>query len=343
MKITLKDIASDTGYSVSTVSRVLSNSDKISSATREEILEAAVRLGYRVGRLPVTNGKKRKMSRIALICDFHLGEFYASFINGFFITAHEQQTDVHLINVFNPREEAEPCIKSIIQEDFFDGIIIMLPELEKEDYIQITRLIPKGYPILSNALIDNPLLTTLTFDGYSGGYQAGTHLREQGYKRFGIVRGPGFKPETRFRHNGFKDFVSSTSDTSIIWEFEGNYQYDDGIRAFNSYIKLADKPEAVFLSNDLMAFGFLNAAHRAGLSIPGDVAIMGYDNLPTCELMYPGISSVKTDFIRLGNMSINAIKSMYLQKEELEVHTGMLSFVPVEVVARQSTAPKISK
>lgn len=334
MKVTLKDIAESTGYSVSTVSRVLANSDKISSKAKGEILEVARKLHYPLIRIR-NYDRKNDILNVALVCDFHEGQFYASYLYGYFAAAKKENINLSVLNIFDPRDTAHSFLKDLIDDGYYDGVIILLPELEKKDYTQIIESIPDDFPIVSNALIDNPSLATFTFDGYSAGYQAAEHFYTSGFKNVGIVKGPGFKSETRFRYNGFNDFISTHDDMNLLWEFEGNYQFEDGVHAFSELKKAGKKLDAVFVSNDSMAFGFINAAKADGIRIPEDLAVMGYDNLPTCEHIQPTITSVNTDFVKLGSMSIKALKNMIEHKQENNL--GMLSMVPVQLEKREST------
>ncbi len=338
MKITLKDIARETGFSISTVSRVISNTGKISEKARGEILNAAKRLKY--PGLRIKDGSVRKENlNIALITDFHEGEFYASYFYGFLQAARSEGIRISLLSVADPRREAQKFISALISENYYDGFILFMPELERIDYEKLLKIIPDHFPVVSNSMIENPLFSTITFDGYSGGHQAAALFHESGFRKVAIVNGPSRKAESRFRYNGFRDFISTEPGMELVWKFEGDYEFDSGSRSFEALHKSGVKPDAIFITNDLMATGFIDAASSHGVRIPEDIAVLGYDNLPMCRHSKPEISSVITDFERLGTATMRIIKNRMSQDGP---QIGILSLIPVSIARRDSTGHQSS-
>lgn len=333
MKITLKDIARETGYSISTVSRVLSNAGNNSKKARNDILQAAERLNYPVVWIKDVDHRKKKLN-IALVTDFHEGEFYASFFYGFLRSALSEKVRLSLLSVSEPRIEIVPFIEELIRDSYYQGVILFIPELEWEDYINLLEVIPDEFPVVSNALIENPPLSTITFDGYSGGHQAAQHLYECGFRRVGIVKGPPRKAESNFRYNGFSDYIEGKPDMKLLWEYTGDFEYNSGVCSFEALHESDIKLEAVFVSNDLMAKAFADTAIAHHYRIPEDIAVLGYDNLPMCRQGKLPISSIHTDFEQLGAASIQTLKNR--MKQDQYTH-GILSFIPVSLVKRDST------
>lgn len=332
MKITLQDIANSTGYSVSTVSRVLSGSEKISEKAKMEIIDTAQRLKYPLSRVRPADRAKTYLN-IALIADFHEGEFYASYFYGFVQAAKDFNIRLSLLSLINPKEEMRDYIGHL-SDQYYDGAVLFIPAFLKEDYEALLSEVPENFPIISNSLIESPVFTTITFDGYSGGHIAADHFFNRNYFEVGIVKGPFFKSESRFRYNGFRDYIGAHPEMKLLFEFNGDFNYNSGVEAFEAFRKLDRKPRAVFVSNDLMCHGFIEAAKHHGYDIPKDVAVLGYDDLPMCQHSHPLISSVKTDFHHLGTASLKAI---YDRIHNPKNNQGLLSFVPVNLSAREST------
>ena len=337
MKVTLKDIARETGYSISTISRVLSNVGKISPKARSEIIQAAKRLNYPVSRI-AGHDLPKKHQNIALVTDFHEGEFYASYYYGIDRAAAEENVRIALLNVAEPRKNIKKFMSDLIAEKYFDGAIIFIPELIRQDYEDLMRIIPDHFHVVSNAMIENPLLATITFDGYSGGHQAARLFNDAGYQKVGVVKGPARKAESRFRYNGFNDFVASVPEMNLIWECDGNFEFNSGVQSFYDLVESGNKPEAIFICNDLMASAFIDTAVANNVRIPDDIAILGYDDLPMCRNNNPTISSVRTDFKQLGTASIRSLKNRH--PKEGQQH-GVLSLIPVSIVERESISSKI--
>lgn len=333
MKITLKDIARETGYSISTISRVLSDSGKISQKTRDEVLSAAKRLNYPFAGFRSLQNRSDDLN-IALITDFREGEFYASYFFGFLAAARSEKVRLSLLSISNPRHELRSFLAELISENYYDGFILFLPNLERNDYQLLLEAIPDHVSVVSNAMIDNPVFSTITFDGYSGGHQAASLFYERGYRNVGIIKGPPDRADGRFRYNGFRDFVNNKEDMNIIWECDGDYTFDSGVRAYDLLNQTGIKPEAVFISNDLMATAFIDNAKSNNVRIPDDIAVLGYDDLPMSRHSKPAISSIRTDFERLATATLRIFKN---QMEHKAPTQGIMSLIPVSISERDST------
>lgn len=332
MKTTLKDIAEDTGFSISTISRVLNNSDKISTKTQEIVLSSAVKLGYKVDK----NGdlKSKKHFNVALIATgFHEGEFYSSFFHGLNKSAARNNIRLFLKAILDHDKGIVKLIKSIAA-DYYDGIVLFVPELLRNDYEKIASALPAKYPVISNSLVEDPVFPTVTFDSYSGGYLAAKHFHEQGYKKIGIIPGPPERSESRFRKNGFTDYVSHEPEMDLIWSCQGDFTFESGVKAFKKFLAKTEKPDAVFATNDTMANGFLQTAVKYEYDVPGDVALIGYDDLPYTMYTHPTISSIHTDYEKLGNATIKALLEQIYRPEQ---SSNLLSFVPVSVSHKGSS------
>lgn len=372
MKVTLKQIAEKTGFSISTVSRSLTNSTTISKETRDLVNRAASELDYRPSAKKRRQYKKKKILHFALLSEFRIGEFYASLFCGYRDAAYAEDVRISLLSLRDQRGECVKFIQQILKDNKYDGLILFFPALERSHYDEILKKLPKRFPVVSNSLIDNPNIATITFDGYNGGRLAAEHLHKQGYRRLGIIEGPGVRPESRFRSNGFTDYIKQHADLELTWRYRGNFEFQAGQDAFRdfenkSHLLQNDFPasapssaaqtgspppgiassamtvetepaalpaDAVFASNDSMAAGFLEAAKSAGLQIPGDVAILGYDNLPAGLHREPQLSSIDTDFMELGVSSIKTLKNK-IQKQGYK--HGTLGMIPVRLMEREST------
>lgn len=332
MKVTLKDIAEKTGYSISTVSRVLNGSDKISKTARREIFKTAKRLNYPIYR--TQNGEKivDSLKIFWVVTGFHIGEFYASMFYGLNNAAEKHNAQLSLVSLNKPFDETLQSIKEMSRN--YEGLIIFAPEFHQKNYIELKKALPEKYPIVSNALIENPVISTVTFDSYSGGFLAGEHFRKKRYNTCGIIKGPFKKAESRYRSNGFRDYIFQAPDMELCWEFQGDFTFESGIQSFQSFENSDKKPRCIFASNDAMGHGFLEEALKNGYSVPEDVALIGYDDMPICTRHRPTISSIHTDFETLGMVTMEKMKEIFTNPDQQE---GVLSLVPVSVKGRKSS------
>jgi DNA-binding LacI/PurR family transcriptional regulator len=119
-----------------------------------------------------------------------------------------------------------------------------------------------------------------------------------------------------------------------VWKCEGDFTFQSGENAFKNFLELENKPDAVFASNDSMAYGFLQAAKIHGYIIPGDVALIGYDDLPNNKFTRPQISSIKTDYDKLGDATLRVMLDQ-IQKKDLV--SNLMSLVAVTVSQKKTS------
>ena len=334
MKPTLKDIADSTGLSISTVSRVLRGKAKRNSANVASIIEAARNLNY-----PIYNNDDLLISEesnlfVALLASTEIGEFYSTLFTGFSEASRLAETNLSLFDAVPPVERVVELLHELASKRF-DAAILFLPMLFEPDYQYILDEAPASLSIISAATVFNPVMDTVSFDSYRGGHLVGKHFHDRGYHDIGVVLGNTNRNESLLRKSGLTDYIQHHSDMDLIWQFEGDYSFESGQEAYVAYTKLAKKPRAIFFINDNMCFGFMEQALRDGVRIPGDIALVGYDDLPICSHHYPSLSSVHTDYIQLGITAFNMIdqKTNDTSKE----HQGLVSMVPVSLSVRESS------
>ena len=323
MKVKLEHIAAKTGYSIATVSRVLTGKAIGRSASVEKILLAARELGYHAAR-PVYQLEKLPLE-MALVTQHDAEEFYSCLYESFDRMSSltniqlSIQSIKHSTNIVNK-------LSSIAQSN--DGIILMTPTFKSAQYKKIKEKI-NLCPIVSIAPTDENVFTTFTFDSYQGGQLAAKLVVWSGYERFGIITGPLIKWEANLRRNGYIDHLRQ-KEFHVEWEYPGDYSFQSGETAFNN-IKKREKNMGIFASNDQMALGFLHTALEHGLTIPGDYGIIGYDNMPYSKIYYPRLSSINTDLDELAESTldylVNRIKNK--QKNKTKPTTTLLS---VEII-----------
>ena len=250
MSIGLKDISNATGYSVSTVSRVLSNKISGNSQSAAQIIKAAREMGYNSYRISV-NPENRVLD-IALITQHFSEEFYAYLYSSFDQVSLNKNCTLTIHSVRHSKSLQDDL--SFLAKNH-DGFIMFLPTLDPYSYNKIKETL-ENYPIVSIAPSFEPIFDTLTFDSYQGGALSAKAFIEKGYEKFGIIRGPLEKWEAALRRNGFRDTIENAG-YKISWDYKGDYSFEAGENAFHSIFKRKIKNIGVFASNDQMAVGFI--------------------------------------------------------------------------------------
>lgn len=333
-KVTLKDIARDTGLSISTVSRAIAGSGKISKESERKVFESANRLNYPLanGRTPIEH---RENIRIALVTRHSTGEFYASLFEGFDRSARSVKASVSQVSIAHSPSPVKKLLSELIKNRY-DAAVLFLPELISADYLKMLETVSEDFPVISIAPITNPVMDTVTFDHYRGGYLVAAHFIERGFQHVGIIQGPVKQSEAMLRKNGFIDAIQASGSQKVVWKFNGDFSFQNGREAYNEFKNLTRRPEAVFCSNDSMALGFMHSALRDGVHIPEDVAIAGFDDLPVCTLYTPTITSVNTPYDLLGEKTLELVFNR-LEKRTEGQHKGFTNVVPVSLRVRESS------
>ncbi len=331
MKVTLKDIAEDTGYSISTVSRVLNGLDA-NQQTKSKILKSARKLNYPVQNI-VAEVESDKMLNVLLICGIEIGEFYASFFDGLNNAASREKVRLIVSSLKDDIPKISDIIDKIEDEEI-DGIIINLPRIERDHYEKLKEALPPNFPVVSNEILNSQVFATVGFDNYGGGYLVARHFDEKEFRSCGIIYGPTDKNVSRQRAHGYLDYITYNSDMELVWEFEGDFSFESGLKAFKSYEASSTKPRAIFACNDNMNHGFIQDAMIQGYRFPNDIAAVGFDDLPICLRHRPRLSSVHTNYEELGAVSIQRLKELMANPDR---HSSVLSLVPTELRERESS------
>lgn len=332
MKVTLKDIAEDTGYSISTVSRVLNGFDS-NEDTKKEIIQSARKLNYPVQNYLQDGTDPSGSLDILLVTGIEVGEFYASFFDGINKAASRQKVRLSLSSLEN-RVPSVDDIVTQVREEGYDGLILNVPKFTRTHYQQLRQVLPTRFPVISNEVTDQQVFDTVGFDNYGGGHLVARHFFQQKYDRCGIILGPRSKNVSRQRAHGFKDFIAAKPIMSLEWTFEGDFTFESGLQAFTAFEKLNRKPRAIFACNDTMCHAFMQEAMVRGYTFPDDIAVVGFDDLPICSRHRPRISSVHTNYEDLGLVSIQKMKERINNPDSPH---GMLCLVPTRLVRRESS------
>ena len=297
MTVKLIDIAQSTGFSIPTVSRVLSNSQyPVNSTTRKIILEAAEAMGYKPN-LSARSLRTDRSQTIGIIVDDLLSPFTPPIVRGIqdYLSSHEYLSLI-VNSDWNPEMEQE-AIKTLVSRPV-DGIIFVeYSHLTGADILQRSN---KRH-VFVHRLFGTPIKNSIVPNDRYGGAIATRHLLSLGHKRIAYINGPESWHNSQKRLAGYKSELEANQideDPDLIqpgdWEFEGGYQ------AACNLFRLSRPPSAIFAANDLMALGAIHAAQDLGFQVPGDIAVVGYDNRDFTKLIRPRLTTVSMPVYEMG-------------------------------------------
>ena len=338
MRATLRDIAEMTGFSVSSVSLVLNDRpNRISAESREKILEAAKRLDYHPNQAAVSLITRRS-NAIGLIIPDITNMFFAQIAKGAETRSSQLGYSLILCNT-NDDPEKDLDYLNVLLDRGADGILLVSsykPGIEKEPFESKKLLAEKPVVLVdrnADRLVDSGRYSGVFSDNELGAYLATKHLLSLGHRKIGCVTGPMGAASSKNRLFGYIRALQEAElpfDGALVRE--GNYHIDTGFEFGCALIDAG--ATAIFAFNDMMAYGVYRAASVKGVSVPGELSIVGYDDLPFSEIAEPPLTSVRQGAYEIGVEAVNAIVRQITEPETAPQNVTLRP----ELVVRKSTA-----
>jgi DNA-binding LacI/PurR family transcriptional regulator len=290
----------------------------------------SVVLPARLGSLP-TGARPLGVNTIAVLIG-GLGPFYLSLLRGIEDVAAEQGTLVLITDTRDSPTLAEGMIRRLVARGV-DGIIAVSVGGIGDDQAREHAGDGKIPPIV---YVDQPDQSgyVLLFDGHGAGYAATRHLRQHGHERIGIVTAPLAWPNVREVYDGYVHAFQDTGHTpprDLVFEV-GEFTLDAGRNGLARLLELADPPSAVFAAGDVLALGALQEARSQQRKVPEDLAIVGYTDSPTAELVEPPLTMVAVPAREAGIQAMRTLSQLISGKTPRPRRTVL----DVELVLRSS-------
>lgn len=301
--VTIKDVAKRAGVSVATVSRVLNKSGPVSPEAAERIHEAANALHY------VPHGGARslitsKTSTIGVLLPDLYGGFFSEMIRGIDQTAQHHGYHLLLSGSHNRKAEMEAAMRAMRGRT--DGVIAMSPHF---DAATLVENLPPSLPvILLSCEARDEDYQVIAIDNAGGAEAMVRHLVKLGHRRIAMVMGEKGHFDTAERLQGYRHALVEAGITpDERYEAQGDFSEASGHRAVQELLALPDRPTAIFCANDSMAIGGLAAVHDAGLRVPEDMTVVGFDDIPLAHYMSPPLSSVHVPVFEMGEHAVTRL------------------------------------
>lgn len=324
---TLYDVSRLSGASIATVSRVFSGKAQVSERIRTRVLEVAGKLGYEPSHAARALAGRKTQTLGAILPEI-AGGFYADVLAGMDEVAAEHGFDVLAAFVGKRRSRPE-MVKRLLRQGRVDALLLLNlddnPDLRAAD---VDRL-----PIvLIDREISGSKLPAVGMDNIGGAEAMIEHLFEQGHRRIAIMTGPEGNFDSDQRLLGCRRAMARlglTLDESLVWH--GAFTLASGVRGANELINSRTPlPDAIFCLNDAMAIGMLGELQRAGISVPGDVALAGYDNVDAAEHL--SLTSIACPMRLLGQVAARWAVDLITKNERPTSHR-----LQVRLVVRRSS------
>jgi DNA-binding LacI/PurR family transcriptional regulator len=317
MRVSIKDIAKAAGVSHPTVSRALSDSPQISEETKVRIQRLAQEMGYSPNAL-ARGLVTRQTYSVGVVVTTIADPFVAEIVQGIEATAHDHGYTVILCNS-ESAPEREIASVEMLRSKRVDGVIVTASRVGAL-YLEYLEQIGGPIVLINNHNEESGRYTfSVSVDNRHGGRLAAEHLVQLGHRRIAYVAGPANHSSDLDRLAGYRQaLVEGGIEPDPALVVPGNGRPSGGEEALQAILALDPRPTAIFCYNDMTAIGLIHAAQQAGLSIPQDMAVVGFDDILFASYLYPPLTTVAQPKVEMGQRAMHMMLSLITAKEESE-------------------------
>ena len=331
-RLDIRDVARHANVSIATVSRTINMVSTVNEKMSRRVWKAVRELNY----YPNTQARSLVSGRsklFGLIISEITNPFFPELIQGFEDIAVENGYEIMMGSTnYDPKRMAS-CIRRMVERGV-DGVAVMTFGIETPILKEFaTRNIPL---VLVDTPQVSPLIKALHVDYRQGIRQAVQHLAALGHRRIGFVSGPLRQRSALMRKAAFVASVEEIgSMPNGAWIIEGDHTLEGGVRAAKKLLRDAQVPTAVMCSNDMTAIGILKEVHRAGLSVPSDLSVIGFDDIHLTEFVYPPLTTVRMSRTDLARAAFDVLRGCVEPSKDGAAPVSVT--VPTSLTVRQST------
>jgi LacI family transcriptional regulator len=291
---TIHDVAARAGVSVATVSRVLNGKELVREETSRHVRAAAKSLRY-VPNVAARSLSIRRSQTIGIVLPDVHGEFFSEVIRGIDLAARAQ--GYHILVSGSHSDPVQMLGVVDTMRGRVDGLVVMAPDVTLAPLDEL-RVRAMPVVLLNSATPDGD---AITIDNYGGARAMMRHLHELGHTRIAFVRGPQHNADARERLRGYRHAMRGVEAASHkALECSGDFTEESGFAAGARVAELTPRPTAVFAANDSMAVGVLASLTAAGVNVPRDMTVVGFDDIPIARYVNPPLTTMRVDIAELG-------------------------------------------
>lgn len=325
---TIKDVARAAKVSVASVSRAMNGGSGVTAETRQRIRAAAERLQYiphAAARMLIT---RRTRTIGALLPDLY-GEFFSELIRGIDLAARGRGLHLLVSSSHDGVAEAAAAVRSM--QGRVDGLLILSARV---DAPFLRANLPVGLPaVLLNSSVESAEYSVLNVDNYAGACAMVRHLLDAGHASVAFIAGPANNFDAQQRELGYRAAMKKYAPKAPLIIVPGDFTEESGCRAGRELLARKVRPRAVFAANDMMAVGCLYALKEAGLDVPRDMALAGFDDIPIARYVTPALTTVRVRVVDLGR---SALEQLADRIEGVDPSPASAQTLGCEIVVRDS-------
>lgn len=340
--VTIKDVAKTAGVSPMTVSRVLNDRPDVSPTTRRRIQKIIDELGYSPSAI-ARNLSRGRSSTIGVVSSAL--EFYgpSRTLVGIEQKANELGLSLMVRLLHNPlASRGEQELKEL-RSNQVAGIIWAVAEIGDQREWLYENFRNEEMPVVFLNMKPRPDTSLVVVDNRLGGRLAASHLLEVGYKNIGIITGPLEWWEAREREQGWQEILLEAGWQELEnKKATGDWTAASGYKAMLELLDRNPDLEAVFVSNDSMALGALQAAAGYGRSVPDDLAVVGFDDIPESAYFSPPLTTIRQDLLELGCQAVTLLNRQLQVRFDDQPLSGEVFVIEPQLISRQSSIREVT-
>ena len=300
---TIRDVAQASKVSIATVSRAFNGSALVRGDTRRKVLAMASRLGYwpnGIARSLITN----RTHALGVLLPDLFGEFFSEVVHGMDLAGRER--GYHLL-ISRTSSSADDLIDAArTMRGRVDGLIVMAPGFDPTPAVRHGgRAVPA---VLINPQRTPPGCDSVSIANAKGAAAAVSHLIGLGHRSIGFLSGPESNVDARQRRDGWHAALSAAGiEPTSDLEYGGDFTEHSGYDVVGKMLRSSRRPTALFAGNDYMAVGALGALHDAGVRVPEDIAVVGFDDIALARYLNPPLTTVRVEMLGLGRRAVEIL------------------------------------
>ena len=287
--VTIKDVAQAAGVSITTVSHTINGTRRVSDRLQARVLKAMKDLDYR----PNVLARSLRVGRtrtIGLIIPDNSNLFFAEIARTIEDIGYQHGYSVILCNSDGKPEKQQRYIQTLVDKKV-DGIIFMSSGESADD---LQQLVDNNIEVVAvDRDVPRPCTDTVLLDNESAGYQATQHLIELGHRRIACISGPSELTSSAQRVVGYRRAMREAGlELNPAYLVTGDFQIEGGETGIIQLMGIMPRPSAVFVCNDMMAIGAIRGALQLGIKVPGDLSLVGFDDIALARAMSPALTTM---------------------------------------------------
>lgn len=328
--VTIKDVAREASVSVATVSRALNGHENVAEGVRKHVTEIANRLRYQPHAAARSLSSRRTQTIGVVLPDLY-GEFFSELIRGIDAVARARRQHLLVSSYHGHPEEQGEALRAM--RGRVDGLLVLSPYADRPGFL--TDNLPTALPaVLINTHLPDATYPVLSIDNFGGASAMVKHLAEAGHKRIAFICGPEDNFDASERLRGYRTALAQHLPDAQAIELPGDFDESSGYEAGKRIVASKQRPDAVFAANDMMALGCLYAFNEAGVKVPADIALAGFDDIPLARFVHPTLTTMRVSIAELGGLALTRLLQS-IESEESQPST-LQTLVP-ELIVRESS------